>query len=273
MSEQHLTDLLGLRGKPALVVGGGYGIGRESALILAQAGADVAVADLDLERAEGVQAEIEALGVRSAAFSGDVTKSAECEAIVNGAAEALGGLEVLINMVGTAGWCPVVDMTDDDWELDLRRNLTQHFYVSRAAGRIMIEQGRGGRIAVVASVSGLYGAPNHASYGAAKAGLMDLVRTMAHEWGQYGIRINGVAPDMINTPRMAATHAAQGMDPDANAKADGAPLGRAGLADEIAKPLVFLVSDLASFMSGQTLVVDGGMRAAFPHWRATEQMR
>ena len=90
MSEQHLTDLLGLRGKPALVVGGGYGIGHDSAVMLAQAGADVAVADLDLDRAKATQAELEALGVKSAAFSGDVTKREDCEAIVHGAAEALG---------------------------------------------------------------------------------------------------------------------------------------------------------------------------------------
>jgi 2-deoxy-D-gluconate 3-dehydrogenase len=268
-----VADLMGLRGKPALVVGGGYGIGRASALMLATAGADVAVADLDLERAQAVRAEIEALGVRSAAFSGDVTVREDAERIVDDAAAALGGIEVLINMVGFAGWCSLLDLDDDAWALDLQRNLTHHFFVSRAAARHMIEQGTGGRIGVVASVSGLYGAPNHAAYGAAKAGLMALVRTMAQEWGGYQIRVNAVAPDMISTPRMAATQQAQGIDADAQAVADGAPLGRAGVPEEIAGPLLFLVSDLASFMTGQTLVVDGGMRAAFPHVRASDLMR
>jgi NAD(P)-dependent dehydrogenase (short-subunit alcohol dehydrogenase family) len=135
----------------------------------------------------------------------------------------------------------------------------------------MIDQGTGGRIAVVASVSGLYGAPNHGAYGAAKAGLMDLVRTMAVEWGPQGIRVNAVAPDMIATPRMLETRSRADMD--ATAVADNAPLGRFGDPEEIAGPLVFLVSDLASFMTGQTLVVDGGQRAAFPHLKSTDFMK
>ena len=145
--------------------------------------------------------------------------------------------------------------------------------MSRAAARHFIDQGTGGRISVVASVSGLYGAPNHASYGAAKAGLMELVRTMSQEWGEHGIRMNAVAPDMISTPRVAAALAAQGQSQDENARRDGTPLNRGGVPIEIAGPLVFLVSDLSSFMTGQTLVVDGGMRAAFPHVGGTKAMR
>ena len=174
-------DVFGLRGKPALVVGGGFGIGRASALLLARAGADVAVADLDHDRAVEVAKEIEALGVRSTALTGNVTDRAQAEAIVAEAAKFHGSLEVVINMVGTAGWGQLLDINDDTWELDLARNLTQHLYVGRAAAQRMIEQGTGGRISVVASVSGLYGAPSHGAYGAAKAGLMGLVRTMAQE--------------------------------------------------------------------------------------------
>ena len=268
-----LLDRFGLAGKPALVVGGGFGIGRASALLLAQAGADVAVADLDADRAAAVAREIEALGVRSKASSGDVTERAQAERIVAEAVAFHGGLEVLVNMVGTAGWGSLLDLDDDEWATDLGRNLTQHLHVGRAAAREMIDRGTGGRIAVVASVSGLYGAPNHGAYGAAKAGLMALVRTMAQEWGPHGIRVNAVAPDMIATPRVMAAYFDQGVDPDTLAQADGAPLGRFGVPDEIAGPLVFLVSDLASFMTGQTIVVDGGQRAAFPHVRGTGVMR
>lgn len=263
-------ELLGLQGKPALVVGGGGGIGLASALLLARAGADVAVADVDEARAEAAAKELRGLGVRSASLSGDVTDRAQAERIVDGAAEALGSLEVLINMVGMAAWTTLFEVDDETWHLDLRRNLTQHLYVGRAAARHMIEQGTGGRISVVASVSGLYGAPNHAPYGAAKAGLMDLVRTMAVEWGPYGIRINAVAPDMIATPRMLAVQSREELD--AAAVEDGAPLRRFGTPEEIAGPLVFLVSDLAGFMTGQTLVVDGGQRAMFPHYRSTEEL-
>jgi NAD(P)-dependent dehydrogenase (short-subunit alcohol dehydrogenase family) len=258
-------DLFGLRGKPALVVGGGAGIGRASALLLARAGADVAVADIDPDRADVTAKEISDLGVTAASLQADVTDPAQAETLIEGAAEALGSLEVLVNMVGMAAWKTLFEVDAATWELDLVRNLTQHLYVSRAAARQMIAQGTGGRIAVVASVSGLYGAPNHGAYGAAKAGLMGLVRTMAQEWGPSGIRINAVAPDMIATPRVVAGSTAQGDDLDATARRDGAPMGRFGTPEEIAGPLVFLVSDLASFVTGHTIVVDGGQRAAFPH--------
>jgi 2-deoxy-D-gluconate 3-dehydrogenase len=266
-------NIFGLQGKKALVVGGGFGIGRASALLLAHAGADVVVADLDLARARTVAAEITAIGQRSTALTGDVTARAEAEKIVDDAASFHGGIEVLINMVGMAAWADLFTVDDDTWQLDLARNLTQHLYVGRSAARRMIDQGTGGRMAFVASVSGLYGAPNHGAYGAAKAGLMDLVRTMAQEWGRHNIRVNAVAPDMIATPRVLAAYAEQGVTVDDAAKADGAPLGRFGTPEEIAGPLVFLVSDLAGFMTGQTLVVDGGQRAAFPHVRGTGVMK
>jgi NAD(P)-dependent dehydrogenase (short-subunit alcohol dehydrogenase family) len=127
---------------------------------------------------------------------------------------------------------------------------------------------------MVASVSGLYGAPNHAAYGAAKAGVMALTRSMADEWGRSGIRVNAVAPDCILTPRAEAGFAAAGVtDIDAVMQADGMPLGRWGHPDEIAGPLVFLVSELSSFMTGQTLVVDGGTKAHFPHAGANPMNR
>lgn len=116
-------------------------------------------------------------------------------------------------------------------------------------------------MAFVASVSGIYGAPFHGAYGAAKAGLISLARTMANEWGQHNIRINAVAPDVISTPRHTQT-----LSPEA-AREERILLGRMGKPEEIAGALVFLVSDLASFMTGQTIIVDGGVHAAFPHFR------
>jgi NAD(P)-dependent dehydrogenase (short-subunit alcohol dehydrogenase family) len=266
-------DVLGLAGKSALVVGGGFGIGRASAVLLGRVGAAVAVADIDGDRARAVSEELAEAGARATALTGDVTERAQAERLVAEAVSFHGHLDVLINIVGGAAWAPILGVDDDTWELDLVRNLTHHLYVSRAAARHMIDAGTGGRIAVVASVSGVYGAPNHGAYGAAKAGLMGLVRTMAQEWGPHGIRVNAVAPDMIGTPRVLAAYQAQGADPDETARADGAPLGRFGVPEEIAGPLVFLVSDLAGFMTGQTLVVDGGQRAAFPHLGGTRVMR
>jgi NAD(P)-dependent dehydrogenase (short-subunit alcohol dehydrogenase family) len=126
----------------------------------------------------------------------------------------------------------------------------------------------GGAISIVTSVSGIYGAPNHGAYGAAKAGANSLVRTMANEWSPQGVRINSVAPDVIATPRvlagLAGGAAAHGGDVQ-EATRDEVPLRRMGTPDEIAGPLVFLISDLSSFMTGQCLVVDGGSQVRFPH--------
>lgn len=261
-----MTDLFGLTSTPSLVIGGASGIGRATALMLGRAGAAVAVADLDGAAAEKVAGEIRAAGGKAVALAGDVLDPKGAAAVVDGAHAALGGLEVVVNIVGFAGWKSLLDMDLETWNLDIRRNLDHHLFVGQAAARRFVADGIAGRIAMVASVSGLYGAPNHSAYGAAKAGVMALARSMADEWGAYGIRANAVAPDCILTPRARAGFDARGIaDPNDIVRADGMPLGRWGTPEEIAGPLVFLVSKLSAFMSGQTLVVDGGMHAHFPH--------
>lgn len=261
-----MIDLLGLTGTPSIVIGGASGIGRATALMLGRVGASVAVADLDAAAAEKVAAEIRAAGGKAISLGGDVLDPKGATAVVDGARSALGGLEVVINIVGFAGWSALLDYDLSTWNYDLQRNLSHHLFVGQAAARHFIADGVAGRIAMVASVSGLYGAPNHAAYGAAKAGVMALARSMADEWGHHGIRTNAVAPDSILTPRAIAGFEARGVtDFDEIMRGDGMPLARWGQPDEIAGPLVFLVSKMSSFMSGQTLVVDGGMKARFPH--------
>jgi 3-oxoacyl-[acyl-carrier protein] reductase len=253
-------NILGLAGKPALVIGGGFGMGKESALLLARAGANVVLADKIEERAHAAAKEVEAHGVRALALTGDVTDMKTAERIVDQAVQFHGGLEVLINMVGLATWNELMDTDEDAWDQQMLINLRHHLYIGRAAAKQMIKQGRGGRMAFVASVSGIYGAPLHGAYGAAKAGLMSLTRTMANEWGRYNIRINAVAPDVISTPRHPGS-----MTPE-QAQREGVLLGRMGKPEEIAGALVYFVSDLSSFVTGQTLIVDGGVHAAFPHF-------
>ncbi len=261
------ANVLGLAGKNALVVGGGFGMGRETALLLARVGANVAVADLDLGRADAVRLEVEALGVRATAIAGDVTKPADARRVVDEAVSFHGRLEVDCNVVGLATWADLNAIDDDAWERQFAINLVHHANIGRAAARHMIDQKIAGRMAFVTSVSGLYGAPMHGAYGAAKAGLMALVRTMSQEWGPHGIRVNAVAPDLIATPRVKAGFDDQGVTTAQVAAREGVPLGRMGDPIDIAGPLVFLVSDLSAFVTGQTIVSDGGTNASFPHAR------
>ena len=253
-----LIDRFGLEGKAALVVGGGYGIGRETSLLLAEAGARVAVADVDGDRAAHVAEEVNGVAV-----VGDVTDPDGARQVVDTAHTELGGLDRVANIVGLATFVEDVFAIDRDiWEHDLRINLSHHFDVSRAAARHMIDDGTGGALALVASVSGFYGAAGHAAYGAAKAGVMSLARAMASEWGAHGIRVNCVAPDVILTPRLME---GREMPPEGVPVGDEIVLGRWGRPVDIAGPLVFLLSELSSFMTGRTLVVDGGSMIHFPH--------
>jgi NAD(P)-dependent dehydrogenase (short-subunit alcohol dehydrogenase family) len=255
-----MDDILGLSGQFALVMGGGRGIGRESALLLARAGAHVGVGDIDQGRSEAVAKEISELGVRSIAIQGDVRIPSDVQRMVDEAAVfAENRLEILINMIGLASWTSVMDIDDETWDHDINMNLRHHLYVSRAVAKKMIETGVQGRIAVIASVDAFYASTNHPAYGVAKAGLVSLVKTMAEEWGQYGIRVNAVAPDATLTPRIMATMRDGGIDPNNVRPQPLRPLQRWATPAEQAGPLVFLVSNLSSYVSGQTLIVDGGL--------------
>lgn len=253
-----MDSLLGLDGKSALVVGGGQGMGESTSLNLARAGCNVAVADLERERAERVASRVGELGRKSVSLVADVLVDEQARGLITDAAAALGGLDILVCIVGQASWNPLLEMTDEQWDLDHRRNLRYFFVTARAAAAKMIESKTSGAIVCIASVSGLQSAPNHGAYGAAKAGLMNLVRTMAVEWARQGIRVNAIAPGSIATPRLPDSRVANPNDP-----ASPIPMIRRGTTDEIGKAATFLASDLASYVTGHTLPVDGGWMAAF----------
>ncbi len=258
-----MSEILGLEGQPALVVGGGYGSGRLTAKLLAEAGARVAVADIDGGRARSVASE-----VGGHAITADVTTAAGATGAVEEAHDALGGLTRVANVVGLVDMRPFLDTGPEFWAAQLQLNLYSHMLVCRAAGRHMVAEG-GGAIAMVASVSGIYGARNQVAYGVAKAGVMSLSRTLADEWGPHGVRVNCVAPDITAVPRLTDQMPGSGEEArarlDSMARAEGVPLRRFGRTHEIAGPLLFLLSDLSSYMTGQTLVVDGGTMVHFPH--------
>jgi NAD(P)-dependent dehydrogenase (short-subunit alcohol dehydrogenase family) len=254
-----MEPLLDMSGRRTLVVGGGQGMGRASALMLARAGARVAVLDEVAERSEAVTDELRAAGAVATALVADVTDRSAAEGAVREAADQLGGLDTVVNVVGGASWAPLLELDDDTWERDFRVNLAHHRYVGAAAARAMIRFGSGGSLVLVASVSGQFSAAGHAAYGAAKAGLLALVRSMAEEWWPHGIRVNAVVPGAVRTPRIEAAWASGEIRrPAADVEA------RMALPEDVAGAIVFLSSALSRRITGQALIIDGGVTTRFP---------
>ena len=190
---------------------------------------------------------------------GDARRRKDVEDAVAATVEAYGGIDVAIDVIGEARWRRALELSDDDWVDSFDLVLRHVFYLAQASGRRMAAQGTGGAIVSIASVSGLFAAPLHAAYGAAKAGLIALTKTLAVELAAARIRVNTVAPGAILTPRLLDM-----TTPERRAdSAASVPLGRLGEPEEVARAAVFLASDLASYVTGHTLPVDGGWMAAF----------
>lgn len=264
----------GLRGKTALVFGSSDGIGQACALALAGAGANVACFDLNHAVAEEAAGKVEELGVRSLAIQGDVSSRDAVRAAVARTVEEFGGLDVCIDVVGVSPQTPIIDGNDEAWDITFDLNLRQAYIVAGEVARVM-RGGGGGAIGFVSSVAAATSMPNKAAYGAAKAGLISLMKTAAVENAPHGIRVNAVAPGVTMTPSIKLRDAgALG-----NAVRDAIPMGRGGETSEIANAMLFLVSDLASYVTGQVITVDGGStsRYALPvttsGWKSADQIR
>jgi len=246
----QLTD------KVAIVAGGGRGIGKSSSLILAEAGADVVIVDIEKERAKSVADEIKALGRKAIPVIADVRKSQQVDRIVETTLDKFGRIDVLVNIIGLASWAPSIDMAEEVWDADLTLNLKYVWLCSRAVARVMVEQRRKGSIVNIGSISGMTAAPSHAAYGAAKAGIVGLTRSLAVEWARYYIRVNTVAPGSMKTPRIVEM--LSGAPEIEEAQRKRIPLARWGTTEDIAKAVLFFASDLSDYVTGQTLTVDGG---------------
>lgn len=244
----------GVDGKRALVIGGGgTGIGRGIVRALGAGGATVAVADVDPARA--TEAAAPGLG-----FAVDVRSAEQLEGLFASAVDALGGLDVLVTVVGgQVAFVPAVklhEMSDEDWDTVYDVNLRYVFRAARAAVRVFLQQGHGGTIVSVGSVTGFMAAPTQAGYGAAKAGLLSLARTVSAEYAADGIRMNVVAGGAIST-------AVGNANPDGT-WIDEIPAGRYGSVDDMAAAAVYLASDAAAYIAGQQIVLDGGVSARGP---------
>jgi len=255
------NDLFGLAGKAAMVIGGGQGMGESTALFLARAGCDIAVVDLVEERAELVASQVRELGRKAVAVAADVLDSEAAGDMVARAEAGVGPLDAMVSIVGQAGWYSFLDMTSEEWDLDHRRNLRYFAFAAQAVARSMVRNGKPGALTAISSVSGIQSGPKHASYGAAKAGLINLVKSMAVELAPHRIRVNSIAPGTIRTPRTAASPDAEKFA--AMVRDSLVPYQVSGTPDDIGKAALFLSSDLANYITGQTLAVDGGWTSAW----------
>jgi NAD(P)-dependent dehydrogenase (short-subunit alcohol dehydrogenase family) len=265
LTEVPLASLISLAGKTAVVTGGARGIGSAIARRLAEAGANVVVADVDAAAAVQTAKEIAAGGATGAAATGrglDVTSGDDIAAAADAAVDEHGSLDIWVNNAGIYPSRPLLDMTEDDWDRVLDVNLRGAFIGSREAARRMVAGGSGGVIVNIASVSGYRGRKGLAHYSSSKHGLRGLTRSLAVELGPQGIRALGIAPTMVVTPGTEAA-AAQVRTADMHSVDvySQLPLGRPGVPDDIARVVLFCASDLASFMTGSTLAVDAGQMA------------
>jgi len=247
-----------LTGKKAFVTGASRGIGRVIAVALAAAGADVAIAARGQDGLAQTAREVTDLGRKAFIFPLDVTRQEDVTAAVHEAIRLLGQLDIVVNNAGGMNFMvPFLDMRISGWEKVMRLNLDSTIYVCQAAGPHMRERGRGSVINV-ASVAGMSGTPGLIPYGASKAAVISVTKTLAVEWAPYGIRVNALCPGWTATDLNQILREA----PDGGRSViAGVPMGRWARPEEMAGPAVFLASDASSYMTGQVLVVDGGQLA------------
>lgn len=251
-----MTDLTG---KVALVTGAGTSIGLAMATAFAEAGAAVLINDIDADLAEQAAAGLRDTGARAVAFGGDSAVVAHCQAMVEGCVEAFGGLDICCCNAGITTWGAFLDTSEDSFDRVVAVNLKGTYFLTQAAARQMIRQGRGGRILLTASVTGVQAVKHLSAYGMTKAGVRMLARNLVVELSPYGITINAIAPGSIVNERNLRDEPRY-----AEEWATAIPIGRAGYPEDVAAAALFLAADAAGFVNGQTLIVDGGWTATSP---------
>jgi NAD(P)-dependent dehydrogenase (short-subunit alcohol dehydrogenase family) len=251
--------LFDLTGKTAIVTGGGKGIGFQMAEGLAEAGANLVVCARQAERCEQAAGELEKLGIRALGLGCDVRDAEQVQGVVARTVEEFGAVDILVNNAGTVWGAPPEDMPLEGWQKVVDVNLTGVFLFSQAAGRAMID-GAGGAIVNIASVAGLHGSPpeitNTVVYHATKGGVIAFTRDLAHKWARNGIRVNAIAPGWF--PSDMANFVLDQMGAELVQRI---PLARFGGPGDLKGPVVFLASDASAYVTGHTLVVDGGQSA------------
>jgi 3-oxoacyl-[acyl-carrier protein] reductase len=244
-----------LAGRIVIITGGALGIGRATALLFAEEGATVALADVETDGADAVVKEIVGRGGRAMAAGVDVGDAGQVQAFVDRVVAGYGRLDVMFANAGIAHSARFLEHPEAQWDRVLRVNLTGVFLCCQAAARQMVKQG-GGRIITTASINGFRGVENLVGYNVAKAGVIELTKTMAVELAQHGIAVNAIAPAQIDT-RLTRTLPEEAR----RRRTERIPMGRFGEVEEVARAALFLASDDASYVTGHTLAVDGGYLA------------
>ncbi len=263
MARPTIAELFDLSGKGAVVTGGAVGIGRAISRRLAEAGAGVMIADIDMKTAGETVDKIKEAGGKAQAIQADASSPADAAKVVRAAVEAFGSLDILVNNAGIYPTSPALDTTEQLWDKVMAINLKGAFFYSQAAAREMIKAGRGGRIVNLGSIDGLHPHPEMAHYGASKAGVIMLTKDLALEFAPHNILVNAIAPGSILTrgferERQAREAAGKTTDDLMNEFLARMPLGRPGYADDVAKAVLFLVSGAAEYVTGVVIPVDGG---------------
>jgi 2-deoxy-D-gluconate 3-dehydrogenase len=248
-----------LPGKVAVVSGGRRGIGKAIALALAEAGADIAICDRVTDDGElnAVAEEVKRLGRRSLAVQTDITKKADVDNLAQRVVDEFGVIDILVNNAAMNIMAPLLELREEGWDRVIDTDLKGYYLCSQAVGKIMVSQKRG-NIINIASTAAMYTAPEMGAYCIAKAGVVMLTKVLAVELAQYNIRVNAIAPSMVKTKFSEPLWS----DPETLKEIEsGIPLGRLAEPSDIIGAALFLASDASSYITGHTIVVDGGSSA------------
>ena len=251
------AQLFDLSGRVAIMTGAGRGLGRTMALALAAAGADLALASRTNPELETLVEEMNALGRRAIAVPTDVTSPEACEELVAAAIERLGRVDIMVNNAGTNVRKSMLEITPEEYDFVIETNLKGYFNGSRAAGRHFVDQGSG-KVINISSILGSVALPNQAAYASSKGAIDQLTKVLALEWASAGVQVNGLAPTYFETDLTRPLYE----DPERRAFIEErTPMGRWGQPHELAGAVIFLASDASDFVTGQTILVDGGWTA------------
>jgi len=248
---------MSLEGKTALVTGAGRGIGRAIALSLGAAGANVIAVSRTKEQVDEVVTELKAHGKNALSMKVDVTVKDDLQKMVDKSVETFGGIDILVNNAGVTRKKPAEEVTEEDWDFVINTNLKGMFFCAQAVGRQMIKQ-NSGSIINIGSVASKVAISNSVAYCASKGGLLQITKVLAVEWTKYNIRVNAVGPAYIETPLLEFIKDM----PELYGKITGrTPMGRLGRVEEVIGAVLYLASDASSYVTGETIFIDGGLLA------------